>query len=191
MATSEVAICNMALDTLGAQRIVAIDEDSRNGRACNACYAQIRDQELRAHPWNFAKKRSTLAASAVTPEFGFDYAFPLPTDCLRILPPKRTGLDWTLENHEGRSAILTNDGDSIEVSYIAQITNPTVFDVLFDDALAAKMAMHMCEEITQSNQKKADAKDDYVQAIRRAKRTNAIEQVPQEAAEDPWLAARR
>lgn len=191
MATSDVAIANMALDKLGAARIVSLGDDSRNARACNACYAQLRDQELRAHGWNFAKTRATLAAHATAPDFDFDYAFPLPTDCLRILPPKRTGLDWTIENHAGRSAILTNDGDAIELVYIARITDPTVFDALFDDALAARMALHMCEEITQSNQKKADAKDDYIGAIRRAKRTNAIEQVPQDAAEDPWLAARR
>lgn len=191
MASSEVAISNMALDLLGAARITSLADDSRNARACNACYAQIRDQELRAHVWNFSKKRATLAASAVTPDFDFDYAFPLPTGCLRVLPPKRTGLDWTIENHDGRSAILTNDGDTLEVVYIAQITDPTVFDALFDDALAAKMALHMCEAITQSNAKKADAKDEYVAAIRRAKRVNAIEQVPQDAAEDTWLAARR
>jgi hypothetical protein len=190
MATSVVSICNKALQRLGAARITSLTEDSSNARNCNLCYEDIRDEELRAHVWNFAKKRATLAADATAPDFDYLYAFPLPSDCLRPLPPKRVALDWVIENHQGRPAILTNDGNSIELTYIARITDPTVFDPLFVKALAMSMAEHMCEDITQSNSKKADAKADRKEALAIARRTNAMENISQEPVEDPWLTAR-
>lgn len=191
MAVSAVAICNLALTKLGETRIRALTEDSANARACNSCYDLILDQELRAHPWNFAVKRTTLAPSSVEPESDYDYAFPLPSDYLRLLPPARRGLDWKIENHEGRPAILTNDGDSLEIRYIARITDPTVYDSLFVKAFSLALADHLCEAITQSNTKKADIRNDKRDALREARRMNAFEKTSDEPAEDPWLTARR
>ena len=61
---SEVDIANRALQKLGAESIVSLTQDSENARACNLCYEPIRDAELRAHPWNFAIKRASLAADS-------------------------------------------------------------------------------------------------------------------------------
>jgi hypothetical protein len=191
MAVSEVSICNLALQKLGAARIVSLTEDSRNARSCNTCYEHLRDTEIRRYKWNFAKRRATLAPSAVEPDHDFDLAFPLPIDCLRLLPPAVNGLDWRIESHEGQSCILTNDGNTLEVEYVARITDPTRFDSSFVEMLACRMAEHMCEEITQSNTKKADARTDYKIARAEARQNNAFENISEEPPEDPWLAARR
>ena len=187
----EVSIANLALQKLGAERITSLTQDHVNARAVNNCYEQLRDKELRLHVWNFAKTRTTLAPSATEPDFGFLFAFPLPSDYLRLLPPKRLGLDWRIENHNGTRAILTNDGNTLEIVYIARITDPTRFDDAFIEAFAAKLAWHMAEELTQSNTKKDDAKLEYRDAMREARRINAFENISQEEPEDPWLAARR
>ena len=186
MAVSDVSICNLALQKLGAGRITSLTEDSRNARSCNACYTLIRDKELRAHPWTFAVKRVVLAPDATAPAFDFDYAFAIPQDCLRILPPNTPLIDWKLENNK----ILTNAGNSLNLIYIARIEDPTVYDACFDEALAAKLAWHLCEEITQSNQKKADAMNEYKDAIRTARRTNAFEKLADAPPEDSWNLAR-
>jgi hypothetical protein len=191
MAASDVAIVNLALQKLGAARIVSLTEDSRNARSMNACYEHIRDTELRRHNWNFARKRTTLAPSSTDPDFDYDYAFPVPTDFLRLLPPATHNLDWRLESHGSETAILTNDGDTLEINYIAKITDPTRFDSSFTEMLACRLADHCCEEITQSNTKKADLRDDYRAARADAKRNNAFENISEEPPEAPWLAARR
>ena len=187
---SEVEICNRALQKLGATRITSLTEDSRNGRACNACFYVLRDSELRNHPWNFAIKRVQLPANSAAPLFGYDNSFQLPSDFLRLLPPdpkwNRNDLDWHIE---GR-AIYTDDAAPLNVRYIYQVTDPNSFDPLFREVLAAKMAWEMCEEITQSNTKQSSAKSDYVDMIRLAKRTNAIENVPVDAPYDLWLSVR-
>lgn len=130
-----------------------MDEDTRERRAITRCYTMLRDRELRAHSWNFSIKRAVLAPSSVAPAFEFAKAFPLPSDCLRPLPPARD-VDWTIEYHNGSKHILTNEGTVIYLRYVSRVTDETQFDPLFADMLACKIAWHCCEEITQSNQKK-------------------------------------
>ncbi len=187
---SQTRVANHALQKLGAQLITSMDEDTREARTVKACYSILRDRELRAHSWNFSIKRVALAPSATVPAFGFAKAFPLPADCLRILPPA-LHVDWTVENINGVSHILTNEGTVIYLRYVARITDEAVFDELFVDMLACKIAWHCCETITQSNQKKADVMQEYKDARAEARRINAFEQASPQEPEPPWLTARR
>lgn len=201
MATSDTALANLALQKLGtSERITSIEQDHPLARSVNVCYEMLRDRELRANIWGFAKKRIVLAPSATAPAFDFSYAFPLPSDYLRLLSPNISGVwganarndvDWTIENHQDVPSIMTNDGDALKVVYIARITDPTQFDALFDEALACKIAWHLAEEITQSNSKKADALQEYRLTISEARKINAIEKPPAEPPEDTWITARR
>lgn len=188
-ALSQVRVANLALQKLGAQEIVSMDEDTRERRAITRCYTMLRDRELRAHNWNFSIRRAVLAPSTVAPLFEFAKAFPLPADCLRPLPPSRD-VDWTIEYHEGSKHILTNEGAVIYLRYVSRVTDETQFDPLFADMLACKIAWHCCEEITQSNQKKADIEREYDKAKADAKRINAFEQATPQEPEPPWLTAR-
>jgi len=184
---SEVGICNRALQHLGALRIASLDETSVEARACNNAYEPVRDALLRSHPWSFAIKRASLAADATDPEFdppGTRY--PFPTDALRILLPNSTDCDWTIEDRY----ILSDWTAPLEVRYVAQITDPNTMDPLFREALAAKLAIEMCEEITQSNTKLAGLLEKYKDIIHDAKRSNAIERPAQDLREDDWLTAR-
>ncbi len=190
MATSDVAICNIALQKLGAARITSLAEDSVEARECNACYEQQRDAELRKHPWNFAIARVSLPADATAPAFGPANSFTLPSDFLRLLPVDPEEVindeDWRIEGKK----ILTNDSAPLQVRYIYRVTDPNEFDSLFVEALASKIAFQICEKITQSNQKKAAAAEDYKMAIAAARRINAFENVAQEPPPDPWDTAR-
>lgn len=187
MAASDVSICNLALQKLGAARITALTDDSRNARSVNACYAQLRDEEIEAHRWNFAKKRVILAPDSVTPPFGFLYQFSFPSDLFTLLLPARYGVDWKIEGRK----ILTNESNTLNVRYIGQITDPTQFPNMFVEALACKVAWHCCEEITQSNDKKAAVQGEYKDAIRAARRNNAFQSSAEDPPEDSWQIAQR
>ena len=63
-------------------------------------------------------------------------------------------------------------------------------DILFREALAARMAYEMCEELTQSNTKKAELKEEYMDAIKAARKASAIQNVPQVGVEDSWITVR-
>lgn len=187
---SKVEMSNRALQLLGAKRIASLTEDSRNARACSAAFEPVKLAELRKHPWSCATKRAQLAAGTA-PAFGKTNSFPFPSDCLRILPPdpdlNYNDLDWQVE---GRN-ILTNDSAPLNLRYIYNVTDPNEMDALLRESISAKLAYELCEEITQSNSKKAEAKAAYDDAIAEAKKANAFERISQKPPEDDWITSRR
>lgn len=190
---SAVAIANRALQKLGASRIDSFDQDKPNARSASACYSILRDKLLRSHPWNFAKKRASVAALTDGTTWGSLNRYQLPNDFLRLLRSVNDGIggtespkNWVIES----DAIVTTDAAPLEFIYIARITDPAKFDALFIELLATTMAHEMCEEVTASNTKKADLKEDIRELLAEARRTNAIEIPPQEPPEDDWLVAR-
>ncbi len=206
---SEVGIANRALQKLGAGRITSLTQDSVAARACNACYAELRDAETSAHEWSFALYRVQLAADATEPLFGRANAYQLPSDYLRLAHPdpnvvganaywaggvafssssgwSGAGSDWIVEG----AKIYTNDSGALNVRYVRQITDPNAMNVLFREALASRMALEMCEELTQSNTKKEGLRTDYLSTIREARRVNAILKNPAFPPDDEWLTLR-
>jgi hypothetical protein len=184
---SEVGICNMALQKIGAEsRIASLTEDSRNARECNTCYAEMRDAELEAHRWNFAKKRVVLTADTDSPAFGEENQFTLPTDCLRVLLPHGVNLDWEIEGGK----IITRDSGPLDVAYIRRVTDPNQMPATFRELLSCRIAAQICEPITQSNAKLEAVAEFRRQALREARRTNAFQNIPADHDEDTWIDAR-
>lgn len=186
MAINETYICNLALQKLGALRIVAMNEDSRNARSVSASYEQTRDLVLEAQPWRFALTRAVLANDPTAPLFDYNFAYRKPTDFLRLVFSTNDTTDWSLEG----DFILSNFGPPINVPYVRRVTDTSRFPSLFTEAVACKLAWQCCEEITQSNTKKADIKAEYEGAIAEARRTNAIQALAASPPEDAWVVAR-
>ena len=183
--SSETDICNLALQRLGAKAISNLSEDSTAGRECNRVYAHARDSELRAHPWNFARARVSIAADSTAPAFGFDLQYDLPSDYLRILPDSEV-TDWQIEGRK----ILTNDTAPLQLVYLKRVTDPNEFDELFIDLLVARIALDICEKVTQSNTKKEEAASRYTAVKKEAKRVNAFENTSKNGPTDEWITAR-
>lgn len=190
--TDAVSICNLALQRLGEKPISALTEDTNAARACNRVYEQARDSELRAHPWSFARERVQVAADSTDPVFGYAKRYLLPSDWLRILPTN--GFDSTPVQDdfqvEGRY-LLTDMASPINLIYIKRVTDEETFDALFIELLIARIALDVAEKVTQSNTKKAEAREHYDEVKKEARRVNAFERPPQELPEDKWVAARR
>jgi hypothetical protein len=187
---SKVEICNRALQKLGAKRITALTDDSVNARACNFAYDPVRLAELQAHPWAFAVKRATLAASATAPTHTKTRIFPLPADYLRLLPndPEENfnTIEWQVEGNN----IVTNDDAPLNIRYVADITDPNAFSALFREALSAKLALELAEELSQSNTKKRDLAELYDREIAKARKQNAFVSLKQQPPEDSYITVR-
>ena len=157
MASSEVQICNQALSWLGVDRIAALSENSAGAIFCNANYELLRDAVLNEKEWTFAVSRIEPAQLASQPLYGFDQAYQIPPNVLRVLqvsgattdviaggPTERssTGLgrmakvEWVREGDQ----ILANS-TRIYARVLLQITDVTKFDSTFVQALAARIAM--------------------------------------------------
>lgn len=200
-------VCNLALQKLGAKRISALTDQSPSARACNLLYDSARRAELRKYDWNFAIKRAQLAADTPAPTWGRQNSFTLPSDYIKLtngypeelaanqnvvgltvaFTANMTGLkDWVIEG----KAIVTNDQGPINVRYISDVTDTTLWDSLFVQTVACAMALGMCEELTQSNTKKADIGKEYLATIDEAKKQSSIEVAPADPPPDIWLACR-
>lgn len=190
MSTSKVEICNRALQKLGAKRITSLSEDSTNSRACSVAFEPVKKAELENHIWIFATARAELAADSTSPDWGRENSFQLPADFIRLASQypedANNQFDWEIEGKK----ILTNDTAPLYIRYIYDVTDPNEFTPLFAEALSARLAVELCEELTQSNQKKESLKDDYDKIIARARKSNAIQRVPGKAPDGIWLTAR-
>jgi hypothetical protein len=60
----------------------------------------------------------------------------------------------------------------------------------FKVAFAARLAMELCEEITQSGAKRQLAQAEYTAALREAVRVGAIEKAPEPLPDSEWLLVR-
>ena len=147
---SEVGIVNNALLKLGENPISSFEENSKAARLAQETYADYRDALLRDHPWNFALRRVGLSASTTTPTWGYDNAFPLPTEpsyCLRVVEVQNPNdKAWRIE---GRT-IVTDMGAPLNILYVQRVGDPNEMDSDFRDALSSFLAMNWAERLTKS-----------------------------------------
>lgn len=146
--------------------------------------------ELETHPWSFATTRASLAADSTEPEFGRANAFQLPSDYVKLLSEyaedNSNTNDWEIEGRK----IYTDYSAPLEIRYIYDVTDPNEMTPLFREVLATRLALELCEELTQSNTKKAELSDEYELVVRRAKRSNAFAKVAAQPPTDSWITVR-
>lgn len=196
---SNVEIANRALTKVGTNRIISLDDDTTEGRTVKSMFAIVRDAELRKYNWRFSIKRAQLAALVSAPAFGFAYQYRLPADYLKVIEvgdfypggdlTDYVGADTSEYAVEG-GLILTDYPAPLNLRYVSRVEDPSLFDSLFVEAFACKLAMEIAEPLTQSSTKRELARNEYRDAIADAVRNNAIEKPPVKVADDTWILAR-
>ena len=132
---SEIDIINRALAKIGDQRITSRTDNVNRARIMDNLYDGVRDELLRESPWNFATKRTTLAADPVAPVYEWETAFAVPADILYMVSTENNSA-YRLEGNQ----ILSHQENSLKITYIRRVTDATEFDTGFAEALAAKLA---------------------------------------------------
>jgi hypothetical protein len=146
---SIVGICNLALvQGLGQDPISALSDNRKAAILCNLNYDPVRRELLRKHIWNFATARAQLSASATPPAFGFANAFTLPADFIRLVPAVGEDSNQEKWKIEGRQ-LLSDDDGALDLVYIYDCQDPTLFDPLFVQALGYALAAELAIPITQ------------------------------------------
>jgi len=184
---SETSIANAALVLLGERTINSLEESSKTARLLKERFDEVRDEELRRHPWNFATKRASLAADATAPLWGFDNAFTMPVDCLRVLEldnPARYPY-----RIEGRK-IITDIGAPLNVEYTSQVTDPMQMDVMFRQSFAAALAADVAEAVTGSTTKVAAMIDIRDKKWKASRTPDGQEHSPRRIEASEWLDSR-
>ena len=191
--TSNVDICNSALNMVGASIITSLTEDSKAARVCNQRYTFVRDAVFRAHPWNCLIKRVKLGQDATAPVYKFAYRYSLPSDpyCLRVLTisddgnEERRDIEYKVE---GNRYLLTDEG-TVYIQYISH-EDPNQYDFLLIEAIAARMASDIAYPLVGSSTLSTNMFAMYEIKLKEARFADAQEGYPDVIIADTFIEAR-
>lgn len=186
---SEVSIVNAAFRLIGEPRISSLDDAVTAARIAKSSYDDYRDFVLMTHPWTFALKRDSLAASATAPEWEFDVAYPLPADCLFPVRVKNEDPRSGRWKQEGRN-IVTDMEAPIPVLYVKQVTDPDEMTPQFRELLSTYLAWKWADEIRGSREKANELKDDYHDMLDEIRSLDSRQGTEDPIVVNAWLEAR-
>lgn len=184
--TTEVQIFNSTLIKLGLPVIVTTDDNVNRARLCKEQYPKIRDKLLRSHFWNFAIKRAALVESATDPAWGFTNQFDLPADFLKHNAIEDESFNTI--KFEGNKLLI--DASSVNLKYVAQITDVAEFDATFVEALAWLLAADLAYPLVQSLSLKQDMENGAKNELKETKSYDAMEGTPEPVGADDWINSR-
>jgi hypothetical protein len=195
--SSEVEICNLALSHIGTRSTIsALNENSNEARQCNIHYAAARDFVLRKHPWGFAEKTLALAVLSDPPP-NWLYKYQYPTDCVTAieLVPEDKALSPPIPYKLGvaddrNSKTILTDKEDAYLRYTARVTNPTLFDAAFVQALSWYLASQLALPLTASKSIRADAVNGYLLMTGQAETADLNEGEPDPEREASWTEGR-
>lgn len=190
--SSDVEIVNAALQKLGLESINDFDTDDAKARLAKATYAQIRDDLLRQHRWNFAIKRASLAATTLpTGVWDYTYAMSLPSDCLRILELEDEGVEKDETNWEVEGAyILTNLTPPCKVKYIYRNVDVQSYDPNFIDVLIERLMSEWVEPLVKATNLAEWKAKVYTDKLRLGRSMDGKEATPKELESSTYINSR-
>lgn len=184
--SSIVDICNRALIRAGAKgKISTLTEDTPNATLCNILYDPIRKSLLRKHYWNFALEQVELAQLSDAPTFEFDYAYQLPSNCLRVIKLYDYSGPWKIIGDK----VYTNDTQALLV-YLKDFTDTSKFDSLFEECLMLKIAYEICLKLNENDRRAGELKQEFEKSYREAKQVDGMEDYPDQWSDGTWLDSR-
>jgi hypothetical protein len=176
-----VSIINLALERIGIPPITSLEQTTSDvARRCNVVISIALPALLRMHDWNFA--RGTAVLSLVdTVNANWAYVYALPTNCLRVLKVYAAGgrdanikLPYELIVVNGTRCLATNIDCAI-IDYTAMLDDATLYDPLFSDALAFRLAADLAPMLTGDRNLGPAMMQQYLFALGNACRVNSNE----------------
>jgi hypothetical protein len=156
--TGEVGICNLSLGYLKIEPITSIETPTSNEeKICAKYYDIARQATLESSDWSFATKRTSIAADAETPAWGWDYqSGTLPIDFLKLiglydsyghLYINTNNTFYSFEDNK----IMSNITGPYYIKYIRDVTSVSEFDHLFIVNFSYILAIIMSEAFKTSS----------------------------------------
>lgn len=157
MSSSPTEVCNLALSWLAGGRILSLDDEGQEAQLCKANYDLSRKAVLEEREWTFAVKRLQLPALAEEP-LVYSAAFLVPPDLLYSIAVTDPGSHGTRKPNPPQIVHSFEGGkiyaylDIINIKYIFDLTNTQKFSGLFDQTLAAHIAMNIAIPLTENKE---------------------------------------
>lgn len=168
MAT-DISICSAALLMLNADEITSFDDETREAKLCAALYETTKENILQMHPWRFALGQVTLAKLTSTPLYGFNNAFQLPANTLRVIEID-SGLEYQIYED-----MLFTDADTVNAviqfappesefpAYFTRLMEFAMAELLASALLADESKMQIFERAKLRQMQSARSVDSQIQ----------------------------
>jgi hypothetical protein len=174
--TSKTGIFNMALILLEQRIVNSPTQDIITAINLLNVYDVIRSEMLRSFPWNFAIKRVALAQTD-DPLNEYAYAYTIPSDCLKILEVFEPSSSYVIEGTDASRVLLTDDA-TVEIRYIRDITDESLFDASFVKAFAEELALAVGPSLGVTDSALERIRKKHKETLKTAKGTDAQEDYP-------------
>jgi hypothetical protein len=138
MNLSWTQICNLGLKRAGAGLIGNLDDSGERSPEAEFCRLEwpiVLSYVLESHPWKCCAKQASLATTTTAPLFGFDYAYPLPADYVRMI-----GMADQDATYQALGRVLHTDESPAEIDYVYLCVDPTKYTAGLVDTLAFQLA---------------------------------------------------
>lgn len=189
-------IVNQALRRIYKAEINSLETDTtKEARVGRRVYDATRKLLLAKAKWWFAERRAQLTASATTPVFGYDYAYPVPSDYIRLVSVHPTDDDnsttpYRLGNQSGDDRVILTDSTTCYIRYIFDLEDVAVMSQPFQDALAAWVAWRLSGALPVNLAKEDRLDQEAERALMTAKGIEGAEDWPTRMAEGTWTQGR-
>lgn len=178
MIISDVNICNLALDHLNQHNITSLDENTKESKKCKLWYDITRKSLLTNLNASFSIARAVLPeVKDFIPIYGYEKAFALPKDCLHVLC-LGSPLDDELYQIEGGYFYCDRKVENVEIKYIRDVKDVTMYDSEFVELFALALAEQICSPLTEDLEKRnllrQLKKEKYIECSSKYGRDNRI-----------------
>ena len=195
---SQLDICNMALSNIGANTIMSLADGNSTASLVLLHWERCLTAVLREYPWGFATKVAKL--SLLDPKgtlYGFEthgvlYSYQYPNDCLKLweLHEGHRKADYEVR-FDGVRKIIATDAENAVARYTTLVTDTSLYDASFVDALIFKLAYELNNVKTGNAQQTAEMKQRYVEALAKACHDEATESREENVYPRTYIDARR
>jgi len=138
------------------------DENNAVARLVTTVFDSTIREVGRDHEWNCLRMRQNIPQLNDTPDFGYDFQYQLPGELIRLL--RLNGRDiqdiTDLYDIEGRK--LLTDATVAKIQYIGYTNDSTVYDSLFVECIAMKLAGKLATIIRDDEAMGQSLKQEYL-----------------------------
>lgn len=199
METTKLNICNLALSILGQAALSSLSEVNNRATLCKQYYDIVRQQVLREHDWSFARCQEKLLLVREE-DFGnkMAYIYQKPANCLFVSKVYNDALHGGLKEQQfklefdnlSKKEVIRTECAEAYAEYTKNITDTSMFDAPFVDAMSALMAYKMAHSLTGSLEITKMAYQQYQMALDGARYVNKVEQLEDAVFLNPYLDVR-
>lgn len=163
---SKVEIANMALHELGKERITSFSDGTRHAVVINDIYESIVDEVVCFRDWSAAAGRASLAQTADTPDFEWDYEYQLPTSpkCLKVRQVQNSLGDSDIEYEIEGDKLVTNE-TAINLKYTKQLTSSSDYGIYLTTAIYKRLVAALAYYITGDKSLEMQKMQEYLKTV--------------------------